>query len=73
MMMNKGVLNTQGILSGMGAISPKRSSLLNNSSDENFFQGEQSSKRLSRKLNQLSGRSPDNFNNDGASIIEDGS
>lgn len=41
------------------AASPKRSSLLNNSSDENFFQGEQSSKRLSKKLNQLSNRSPE--------------
>ncbi|TNV72781.1 hypothetical protein FGO68_gene904 [Halteria grandinella] len=72
MIMNKAKMQTQAIAGIGGGVSPKRSSLLNNSSDDNFFSGEQSSKRLSRKLNQLSVRNPDQFNNDGASMLEDG-
>lgn len=67
---NQNKMQTQ-LVQGLGGASPKRSSLLNNSSEETFFKGDQSSKRLSKKLNELSGRSPDPFNNDGASMLED--
>lgn len=46
--------------------------MLNNDSDDNFFKGEQSATRLSRKLNHLVSMSPDNARENSSIILDEG-